>query len=89
MDVVARGFEEQVHQAGIMHIMHGQSESVPGMTRLAQPGDLKAPLPVVGGEGGGTGACCSSEAIAKNTFDTVVAARLRKIRQMVDVKIET
>lgn len=75
-----------------MHIMHGQSEAVPGMTRLAQPGDLKAQLPVVGGEGGGTSACCSSEAIAKKHFRyraREVAARLRKSRQMVDVKIET
>jgi hypothetical protein len=48
-----------------MHIMHGQSEAVPGMTGLTRPGDLRA-LPVVGGEGGGTSACCSSEAITKS-----------------------
>lgn len=35
------------------------------MTGLTHPGDLRA-LPVVGGEGGGTSACCSSEAIAKS-----------------------
>jgi len=77
VDVVVRGFEEQVYQAGITHITHGQSEAVPGMTGLTHPGDLRA-LPVVGGEGGGTSACCSSEAITKSESHTEDAARLRK-----------